>query len=77
MDVKYWLQDRYVKPFGTIDMPGYLAVLDDPQWALFVAGQVEHSHGCIVAGCLGCARKALVSSVAQGNIDGVMLIGYM
>ncbi|OQE14060.1 hypothetical protein PENFLA_c041G02346 [Penicillium flavigenum] len=77
MDVKYWLQDRYVKPFGTIDMPGYLAVLDDPQWALFIAGQVEHSHGCIVARCLGCARKALVSSVAQGNMDGVMLIGYM
>lgn len=30
MDVKYWVQDRYVKPFETIDMPGYLAVLDDP-----------------------------------------------
>lgn len=28
-------------------MSGNLALLDDPQWALFIAGQLQNSHGCI------------------------------
>ncbi|KAL2866127.1 uncharacterized protein BJX67DRAFT_356642 [Aspergillus lucknowensis] len=77
LDVRHWLRDRYLKPLGSVDLPGYLAVRDDAQWALFVAGQMEYSHGCLVVRCLGCARDALLTSVARGNVDGVLLIGYV
>jgi hypothetical protein len=71
-----WVEGGRAKPVGTAEIPAYLAVQDDPAWALFAAGQTAYFQSCIVVGCLRCAKELVARRAARWQDDCAVLIGY-
>jgi hypothetical protein len=71
-----WLEDRNARPAGSAEIPAYLAVHDNPAWALFAAGECANFHHSIVFECLSCAKEAVARRVDLSREEGVVLIGY-
>jgi hypothetical protein len=67
MDIEHWLQERDLELHETTDMPAYIALVDDPQWALYFVGQPGHSLGYIVTLCLACTKNGFDIQCSSGQ----------
>ncbi|RFU34496.1 hypothetical protein B7463_g1877, partial [Scytalidium lignicola] len=71
-----WLANPNERPAGTAEIPAYLAVHDNPAWALFAAGECANFHNAIVFECVSCTIEAVARRVDPSREDAVVLIGY-